>query len=212
MKKLPLSSFSVRTLALVSLLIVPRAISAQTTKKFEPKQLQEDFQILRQALEESQSGLYRYTKKTELDQVFDRAEKSLDRPMDFYEFYRLMMPTIAAIKCGHTTLDLPPEVREDIEQLPRFPFDVKILDSNAYIFRDYAKGGALAGREIQSINGFPATSIISRMLAAVSKDGDIQSSRQREVSNFFGEQLITLLGLRAPYDVLLGNASGNNRT
>src|SRR5215470_6047420 len=113
-----LVSFAVRILVLVSLLTVPRLNTAQSTRKFEPKQLQEDFQIARQALEESQSGLYRYTTKAELDQVFERAEKSLDHPMDFYEFYRLMMPTIAAIKCGHTTLDLPPEVREDIKGLP----------------------------------------------------------------------------------------------
>lgn len=198
---LVLATVSTLTIALV--LAFPHVTGAQTTKRFEPRQPQEDFRIARQALEESQSGLYRYTKKPDLDRVFDEAEKSLDHPMDFYEFYRVMMPTIAAIKCGHTTIDLPPDVREETERLPRLPFDVKVLDSKAYVFRDYAKGGTFAGREIQAINDVPAAYIVSTMLAAVSKDGDIRSSRQREISNNFGENLITLLGLMAPYELVL---------
>jgi len=69
-------------------------------------------------LEEGHGGLYRYTKKVELDRIFDDAEKSLDHPMDFYEFYRVMAPTIAAIKCGHTNVSVPPDVREESESLP----------------------------------------------------------------------------------------------
>jgi hypothetical protein len=137
------------TLALVLSLAVPSMTKGQTSSVFDPKQLQEDFQIARQALVETHSGLYRYTQKADLDRIFDRAEKSLDHPMDFHEFYRVMMPTIAAIKCGHTTIALPAGVREENEGLPRLPFDVKVLDSRAYIFRDYMKGGALAGKEIQ---------------------------------------------------------------
>lgn len=206
--KRPLALPVVGALAVALSLAVSGTTKAQTTQKLEPSQLREDFQIARQALEETQSGLYRYTKKSELDQIFDAAEKSLDHPMNFYEFYRLMMPTIAAIKGGHTTLALSPEVREEAEGLPWLPFDVKVLGSRAYIFRDYAKGGALAGQEIQAINGVPAARIVSTMLAAVSKDGDIQSSRQRDAGNNFGETLITLLGLRAPYELVLAGPDG----
>jgi hypothetical protein len=49
--------------------------------------------------------------KADLDRVFDAAEKSLDHPMDSYEFYRVMMHTIAAIKGGHTTVSMPPAMR-----------------------------------------------------------------------------------------------------
>src|SRR5215831_9285037 len=208
--KMRLVSPVVSTLAIALSLAVPCVSRAQTAKRFEPKQLQEDFQIARQALEETQSGLYRYTKKDDLDRIFDKAEESLNHPMDFFQFYRVMMPAIAALKCGHTTIDLPPDVREETEGLPRLPLDVKVLNSKAYVFRDYAKGGTLAGKEILSINGVPAARIISTMLAAVSKDGNIQSSRQREISNNFGENLITLLGLRAPYEVVL-TGSGSEK-
>jgi len=88
--------------------------------------------------------------------------------------------------------------------------DVKVLDSKAYIFRDYANGGSLAGREIQSINGVPTTHIISTMLAAESEDGDGQASRQRNIGGHFGLDLITLLGLRAPYTLVLAGDGTKN--
>lgn len=211
MKKMCFALLTRRAVIIALLLATPSLDRAQTTEKFQPAQLREDLRIARQSLEESQSGLYRYTKKADLDRIFDEAEKSMDHPMNFFEFYRVMMPTIAGIKCGHTTIDMPPDVRAELERQRWLPFDVKVLESKAYIFRDYTKGGNLAGKEIQSINGVSAGRIISTLLAAVSKDGDIQSSRQREISNNFGEDLITLLGLRAPYKVAL-TVSGSKTT
>ncbi len=196
----------------VALLLAAHGLrAAESAKKFEPQQLREDFQIARRSLEEGHPGLYRQTKKVELDRVFDDAEKSLNHPMDFYEFYRVVAPAVAAIKCGHTGISLSPDVRKETELLPWLPFKVKVLASKAYIFRDYARGGTLAGREIQSINGVPATQIISTMLAASMKDGDVQTTRQRDISGDFGINLIVLLGLRAPYDVVLATV-GTNET
>lgn len=172
-------------------------------QQFDAAQLREDFRIARQSLEEGHSGLYRYTNKSELDRLFDKTERSLDHPMNLDEFYRVMATTIAAIKCGHTDVTMPGDVEPELEDLAWLPFDVKVLDSKAYIFRDFAKGGTLAGKQIQSINGIPTNRIISAMLVAESQDGDVQTSRQRAIGHHFGLNLITLLGLRAPYRVVL---------
>jgi hypothetical protein len=211
MKKLCFAGLSLSKLAVALLCAASNLAGAETTKKFEPGQLREDFQIARQSLEEAHPGLYRQTKKIELDRVFDNAEKSLNHPMDFYEFYRFVAPAVASIKCGHTGVGLPPDVRKETELLPWLPFDVKVLESKAYILRDYAKGGTLAGREIQSINDVPAAQIVSTMLAASMKDGDVQTTRQKDISGDFGFNLIVLLGLRAPYEVVLAT-SGTNKT
>jgi hypothetical protein len=133
MKKLHFALITLTTFTVALPLAAPCLVRAQTTKKFEPRQLREDFQIARRSLEEGHSGLYRYTKKAELDRIFDEAERSLDHPMDVYEFYRVMAPTVAAIKCGHTNVSRPPDVTEELERLLWFPFDVKVLQSVAYI-------------------------------------------------------------------------------
>ncbi len=209
MKKMIFGSLTLSTFALALLLTPINFVSAQTTKKFEPAKLRDDFHIARQCLEEGHPGLYRHTKKSDLDRIFDNTEKSLDHPMDFYEFYRLMTLPIAAIKCGHTDLSPSPEVQREIELLPRLPFDVRALGSRVFIFRDYAQAGALAGREILSINGVPADRILCTMLAAESQDGEIQTSRERVIAQHFGSNLILLLGLRAPYEMALAGSGTN---
>ncbi len=44
--------------------------------------LAEDFQIMRQALEQAHGGLYRYTSKADMDSTFDRAYKRIDQSHD----------------------------------------------------------------------------------------------------------------------------------
>ena len=83
-----------------------------TGKTIEPDKLVVDFRLARQALEEGHSGIYRYTAKEELDGLFDSAEKSLIRPMNAVEFYRILAPVVAAIKCGHTGVGLPEEMQK----------------------------------------------------------------------------------------------------
>jgi hypothetical protein len=90
MRKTSLVLAAVRTLTIALALASTHATRAQTTKTFEPRQLQEDFEIARKSIEESQGGLYRHTKKPDLDRIFGEAEKSIDHPMDFCGFYRLM--------------------------------------------------------------------------------------------------------------------------
>ena len=114
---------------------------AQTATKFTREQLLEDFHILRQSLEEGHSGVYRYTSKAGMDRVFERAEKSIDRPMDAYEFYRVVVPVIAAVKCGHTAVQVPDEMRKEvIGQL--LPLEVRILDKHVFVYRDFSSGEA----------------------------------------------------------------------
>ncbi len=72
------------------------------------KLLREDFQIMRLALEESHGGIYRYTSKAAMDQTFARAYRKIDHPMSALEFWRLVAPVVAEIKCGHTS-NWPPE-------------------------------------------------------------------------------------------------------
>src|SRR5271155_2676982 len=104
----------------------------------EPKQLVEDFHILRGALEQGHSGIYCYTSKADLDALFDKTEQALNRPMTPAEFYRLLAPVVAAVKCGHTDLAMPfDDVRAGPKSdKPLLPLQVRVLDGKVYVFRD----------------------------------------------------------------------------
>ena len=97
--------------------------------------MQEDFRILRAALEEGHPGIYRFTPKPDLDGIFDRAAKQLDRPMTRLAFYRIVAPTVAALKCGHTAARL----EQGIGSAPIPPVDVRVLSLKVFVFHDHSE-------------------------------------------------------------------------
>src|ERR1051325_10894671 len=99
--------------------------------------LQDDFKIMRSALEEGHGGIYRYTTKADMDRTFASAYRKLNKPMTDVEFWRLVAPVVAQIKCGHTFLFLPQATQERIAtKVPLLPLDVRVLDGRAWIYRD----------------------------------------------------------------------------
>ncbi len=141
--------------------------------KFTAAQLLEDFQIARRALEEGHSGIYRYTPKARLDQIFDEAARSLDHPMDAYEFFRVLGPAVNAIKCGHTAVVLPEDLRAELnDRAPLLPLRVRVMAKKPYVFRDYSSTDhRIAGMEIRSINGMSATRIVGTMMPRLQATG-----------------------------------------
>ena len=77
----------------------PGAVQSSTLP---PAQLQQDFDVLRRALEEAHGGLYRYTPKADIDKTFGAFRAGLDRPMTTLEFGAALSGTLAAIRDGHT--------------------------------------------------------------------------------------------------------------
>jgi hypothetical protein len=186
--------------------------SAQAPASFEPMALREDLQIARQALEEGHSGIYRYTEKAILDRRFDEAMRALDRPMDALAFYRVLMPTVAAIRCGHTTPLLPLDAKADLLKTLLLPMDVKVLEGKVFIYRDFAQQGALAGREIRTINGLSITRLLAVCLAAAPGDGDVPTGRAHWVSQRFKELLFTLKGMQGSFELELLDPHTRHRT
>jgi hypothetical protein len=177
--------------------------------RFSPEQLIHDFRVLRQSLEEAQPGLYRQTSKNELDRAFLETEKSLNRPLDVFEFYRILTPLIAAIRCGHTNIQLPDFFvkEQDSSRVKSFPALVKIINGKIYIWRDLGdKHSGLGGKEILSINKVAAPQIVSTMLAATGGDGNIPTSRiERNEGWNFIKKLMPLTGLQPPFELIVSD-------
>ena len=130
-----------------------------------PTQLRDDFRIMRKALEDAHGGIYRYTSKTEMNRTFDRAYRRIDRPMTDLEFWRLVAPVVARVKCGHTFLRFPKTLQAQSDStIPVFPLEVRVFGRRAYVYQDYFKpGGALEGSELLSINGVPTKKLLKQL-------------------------------------------------
>ena len=189
---------------------------APSARKIDPKGLQSDFQLARRTLLEIHSGIYRYTPKAELDESFDKVSKQFDHPMSGLEFYRMLAPLIARIKCGHTSVDPPASIEQALNQtIPLFPFDVEVLEDKVYVNREYSREDYhLRGFQIREINGIPIERIVASMLASTPGDGDSQTGRPWRIGHGggFPRLLYALLGIESPFRIeLLDPTSGKNK-
>jgi len=192
-----------------SLSAVPASLASkgslppEPSARYTPAQLRLDLKVLREALEEGHPGIYRFTPKAEMDRVFRDAGKRLNHPLTALDFYRLLAPVVARVKCGHTSL-LPARANDDsLADEPLIPLEVAILNGKVYIARDLSAGGGLDGAEIASINGVAIGRILAPMLAVTHGDGDSATAGPYQLSHRqgFARNLYLIAGQRSPFHI-----------
>src|SRR5262247_106362 len=94
--------------------------------KLQPAEAQADFDLMRKALEEAHTGLYRFLTKAEMDKAFETQRKRLNRPMTKAEFLAVVAETLAKIRCGHTGVTPDNEFQAVAANSPMFPLRVLI--------------------------------------------------------------------------------------
>src|SRR5579871_1345326 len=163
--------------------------------------LKKDFLLLRDTLEKSHPGMYRYKTKKEIDHVFDSCYASIKDSMSMIGFYKLTRFAIASIEDGHSNCKLPEPVMNDfVSNAKVFPAMVLFINSRAYIFC-CKQNAALTGAEILSINGKPAAAIIQKMFSFIPSDAGITSRKNWELPEFFHLLYNALYGEQNHFDI-----------
>ena len=161
------------------------ADKSDNSDQYQPAELQEDFTILRAAINEAHSGALRYITTDQLEQAYTDVEAQIDTPMNAIEYYRTLAPLIATLRDGHTSISLSENDRDIFrQQTSLIPLRVRVSEGRIFVLRDLS-GGSLAGMEILSINGESASELLSDMMRATPGDGDIVSGREASLSRGF---------------------------
>jgi len=179
------------------------SLPPEPSARYTPAQLRVDLKVLREALEEGHPGIYRFTPKAEMDLAFRDTEKRLNHPLTALDFYRLLAPVVARVKCGHTSL-LPSRANDDsLGDEPLIPLEVAILNGKVYVARDLSAAGGLDGAEIASINGVAIGRILAQMLAVAHGDGDSATAGPYQLSHRqgFARSLYLIAALRSPFHI-----------
>jgi len=183
--------------------------------KIPPKLLQEDFHIMRHALEQGHAGIYWYTGKADLDRMFDHAYRKIDHPMSDLDFWRLAAPVVVHIKCGHTYLWYPAALRaQDRRSVPYLPLVVKVLRGRVYVYQDFVTPGSpREGAEILSINGVSMKALLKDMRTFVTGDGNGNTAKEWHLSWTSGFcRLLYALGVRSPFRLTYRAPNGKANT
>ena len=162
-----------RTLLIFTILLLSKPFVTAQSPALQPSQLQQDFDVLRRAVEEAHGGLYRYTPKADLDRVFASARAKLDRPMTPLAFAATLSEALAAIRDGHTRLEYDDATVSAMAAAPMLPLRVghengrHVVTSN-----DTPSDGTIQpGMELMSINGKPIAAVVGAIAPKISPDG-----------------------------------------
>lgn len=156
---------------------------------FTPAQLQQDLQFVRDAIESTHPEPSLRSGQQAYDQAFLAARSKLDHPMSRDEAWRVLAAMNPVFNDAHLGVIFPDWREETRAYLQAggalFPFEVSI-DARGRLRVVHALGGgtsALAGREIESINGMPAARVLLELGALV--HGDTPAFRNKLLERRF---------------------------
>lgn len=192
---------TLRIILTIIFIVVQFQLLAQTPynpqKKFAVEQLQKDFKMLRNVLEEVHPGLYRYSNKETIDSLFNSAYNQIISPMTEIEFYRIINRMVTAVRDEHT-FALPSKAYWD-SQIGQtvydnsvdggkdllFPFFIKIINNRLYIDNNLSDDLSLKrGDEILQINGQTAQEVLKILLPTIHTNGYIETFKKRNLEQF----------------------------
>jgi hypothetical protein len=181
-------------------------------KTFPVEELRQDLKVLWDVLDEGHGGFERYTPRETLKKIFDDASSRLTKPLTEMEFYRLLLPLIAAIQDGHTSLRMSGPGRADLLSRPVFfPLELRFIDGKSYVFRNLSGTPEIGiGSELLTINGTPIAQVLARLLPLVPRDAGVQTRPLRllENPNRFGECFAAEFGPAESYRIGLRKPAG----
>ena len=94
-----------------------------------------DAALMRTALEEAHSGLYRYEDKPEIDAAFAKLEQRVKTSITDVELYGEISLLLAVIRCDHTKAEfLEAMSKFRNESRTQLPFRFKLFDPRRFVF------------------------------------------------------------------------------
>jgi hypothetical protein len=162
----------------------PNQTPSALARQYSPEELRKDFRQLRTIMERKTVGLY--TDRARLTAMLDDAEATLTEPMTELQFYRLLAPIVAELRCGHSFLSVSAGMEAHLRaEALFFPLGVRIFGDRLFVVEDGHGLGVAPGSEILGLNGMAAAELIQHITANVVTDGFDQGRPRRDAELWF---------------------------
>jgi hypothetical protein len=152
-------------LALAGLMV---SFSGDMPAQLSPEQMKKDILTLRKGLEKNHPGLYWYTSKEQFDSIWTHLNTRIDKSMTDEEFFRLLLPVVANVKCSHTFFYPSKEI---MSHGTRFPLSINFVQEKGYILGDSGENNIPNGSELVAINGKSLDAIVDMILPGLQAQG-----------------------------------------
>ncbi|HJP61006.1 MAG TPA: S41 family peptidase [Gemmatimonadaceae bacterium] len=171
---------------------------------------QQDFDVLRHALEEAHGGLYRFVDKAELDRRLDQHRARLSQPISQLEFASIIFETVAEIHDGHARVELDSLTALQLGDARVLPLRLALEDNRLVVrFNDSPTNTVVRpGMEVISINGRSSDSIIRALSSRMPRDGFIETGRRARIASGFPQLYWLFIEQADSYAIVARDAAG----
>ncbi len=205
---------------LIFLFIIPLFFSCSVSKNYNPnkkyskKELQADYSLLRNILEEKHPSLYWYTPKDSMDYFFHEGYKAIADSMTELQFaWKIIAPLTSTIHCGHTSVSMSKGWIKFLKNkhIPSFPLFVKVWKDTMMVtgnLNEKIDSVIKRGDFITAINGIKTEDMISNMFSYMVEDGYSDNVNYIRLSTGFPYFHRNIFGLFKNYFVNYTDSTG----
>jgi Peptidase family S41 len=167
---------------LLSLVFLPGFKSGKDQIRLDAKYsvpaMKADFNQLLAQIERNHPALYDFTNKVEYQEVVRQQFEKIREPATVTDFYKILLPLVVKIGCGHSQLWLPAWVWKD-SAVGFLPLRLFIEKGRVYIVRNLSSDTHLKiSMEVMGINGIMIPDLLDTMKSFISTDGNNVSAKR----------------------------------
>lgn len=179
-------------------------------KKYTPDQLRHDLSFLRNEMQ-THPQLNLYTSAEEFDEAFNEAYNSIQDEMTEEEFFRIIAPVVALIKCSHTGIRFSDNLTKSREAMPYLiPLDIQFFENEAYVIHNFSNNTEInPGMKVLSVNGMTSSDILEKLISSVTTDGENPVAALSEINANFAFVFSLYLGNPESFAIELENEKGS---
>ena len=201
-----------RTHYLLSILALILFTSCAVSKNYDPgrkypkQELQEDYSVLRNILEQKHPSLYWYTPKDSMNYYFDSLYNNIADSMTELQFgWRVVAPLTNKIHCGHTSFGMSKNWNKFIsnKRIPSFPLYIKLCGDTMVVTGNLNQKDSVikTGTIITAINGIRSHELIQKMFQYLPLDGYSDNVNYIRISSNFPYYHRNIFGIYKNYRV-----------
>lgn len=211
------------TFSFVVFIITGCAVSKNFTpaKKYSPQQLQADYSLFQNILEEQHPGLYWYTSKDSMNFYFERGRKMLLDSLTEPGFRTVLSYVISKLGCGHTSVRPSKQFAghrdfKDSLRNQQFPLSLKLWKDTAIVTFNLNRKDSFIkrGSVITAIDDKPIRQIIDSLFQYLSTDGYNLTHKYQTLSNrgTFGNLYLAVFGHQPSFKISYVDSAGTHKT
>jgi len=150
--------------------------------RFTLDQLQADFDQYTKLIEKHHPGFF--TDRAALARVAAQQRALLTDDLSLFEFYRILSPVRAEVRCGHTRLYLPDRVEAEIQHGGNLlPLTVGVFNDSLLVLANHSpQPMPLPGDVILAIDGVTSQTIIADLKAGLHADGENETYKYANIN------------------------------